>query len=133
MPKFISELIVKQGPNDCFWTLSSALIYKSDIVGLIVVPVGFETDFASVPRLPLFFALWGDRAHSEAVLHDFLYRIDCLPPATRLEADHVFLEAMKVRLKPHHIRWPMFLGVRFFGRLAYHRRFVEDRLFNAPY
>ena len=40
----------------------------------ITVPTGFFTDFASVPRMPFVFLLFGDVAHEAAVIHDYLYR-----------------------------------------------------------
>lgn len=39
-----------------------------------VMPLNMESDLASVPRVPIIFFLWGDRAHREAYLHDFFYR-----------------------------------------------------------
>jgi hypothetical protein len=58
----------------------------------IVVPAGFVTDFASVPR-----ALWaGLSPHGQysraAVLHDFLYWTQA---CTRAQADRLFLLMMK--------------------------------------
>lgn len=40
------------------------------------IPIDFESDGASVPRLPLIYDAWGDRVHREAFLHDYGYRID---------------------------------------------------------
>jgi hypothetical protein len=40
------------------------------------IPVGFESDGASVPRLPLIYDAWGDKAHREAFGHDYDYRKD---------------------------------------------------------
>jgi hypothetical protein len=127
MSKFITELDVKE-INDSVWMLDSPLIFESDLCGKIVVLAGFQTDFASVPRLPIFFTLFGDRAHCEAVLHDYLYRIDSVPEVCRSEADKVFLEAMECRGKKCHVRWPMYWGVRLGGWSAYHKRLISDKL-----
>jgi hypothetical protein len=127
MSKFLTELDVKC-INDGAWKLSSPLEYQSDIVGLIQVPLNFETDFASVPRVPIFFTLFGDRAHREAVLHDYLYRTDSTPVATRSQADDVFLEAMKERGKGFFVRYAMYWGVRAGGWTAYHKKKVGDPL-----
>lgn len=57
----------------------------------ITVPAGFETDFASVPRL--FWRIvppWG-RYSPAAVVHDFLYHTGLV---TRVEADRIFLDLM---------------------------------------
>jgi hypothetical protein len=40
------------------------------------MPIDFESDGASVPRLPLIYDAWGDKAHREAFWHDFGYRQD---------------------------------------------------------
>jgi hypothetical protein len=102
----------------------------------ITVPQYFYTDLASVPRLPLIYTLWGDRAHREAVLHDYLYRKDCLindlktgdvyKGCTREFSDDMFLKAMKSRSQPVYIRYPMWMGVRAGGFMAYHRMNVFD-------
>ncbi len=41
-----------------------------------VLPYGMESDLASVPRLPIIYLMWGDRAHRPAFLHDGCYRTD---------------------------------------------------------
>lgn len=96
--------------------------------GPITVPEGFQTDVASVPRIPIIYMLWGDRAHREAVLHDYLYCIDSDPVMTRCEADSTFKEAMISRGQPWRIYYPMWLGVRAGGWQFYHKRKVTDKL-----
>jgi hypothetical protein len=127
MARFLTDLDVRC-INDGAWRLDNPLRYESDIVGLIDVPATFQTDFASVPRVPFFFTLFGDRAHREAVLHDYLYRSDATPPAERSQADDVFLEAMKERGKGIFVRYAMWLGVRSGGWTAYHKKRVADPL-----
>ena len=124
MAGFLTELYVRC-EDDRFWQLYSTLRYASDILGCIVsIPSWFRTDFASVPRVPVAFWFWGDRAHREAVLHDYLYRIDSDPVVARSVADRVFLESMISRGKGRGVRWPMYLGVRIGGGSAYHRKRV---------
>ena len=127
MAGFITELDVRC-INDGRWKLDSPLRYLSDIVGLIDVPAGFETDFASVPRVPILYTFFGDRAHREAVLHDYLYRKDSIPMVERSQADDVFFEAMDERGKGFLIRYGMWLGVRAGGWTAYHEKLVTDKL-----
>lgn len=102
MGKFITPLDVRLVTEESAgrgerWVLLAPLIYQSNNVGLISVPEGFTTDFASVPRLPIAYMLTGGLAKKAAVLHDFLYskphdtgsgRI-----VTRLEADNILLGA----------------------------------------
>lgn len=100
------------------WRLAAPLVYWSALIGRVVVPAGFDTDFASVPRLPLAFLFFGDRAHTAAVIHDYLCRVDY--PACRISwklAADVFLEAMKAEGVPMWQRWPMYSAVRFAGSL----------------
>lgn len=76
--------------------LLAPLIYRSETVGTIEVPAGFETDFASVPRLPFIYWIFGGMGDEEAVLHDWLYtpphktHEDCGRVVTRAEADCMF-------------------------------------------
>jgi hypothetical protein len=110
--------------EDSIWELASPLMYDSGILGPIRVPTGFHTDLASVPRIPIAFTLFGDRAHHEAVVHDYLYKVDSTPQCTRKQADSVFLEAMKVRGKGLFVRLAMYAGVRLGGWTAWHQRKV---------
>jgi hypothetical protein len=110
------------------YRLNKALIYESAFRGQIVIPKGFETDFASVPRVPIIYMMWGDRAHREAVLHDYLYRIDADPRLNRTECDGMFREAMISRGQPFYIYNPMWAGVRIGGAPSYHKKYVEDKL-----
>jgi len=129
MSQFITELCLQLKNGDTVRVLEKPLGYYSSMLKLLVtVPTGFETDLASVPRLPFTYWLWGGRAHREGVLHDYLYRKDSVPVVKRSVADRVFLEAMKLRGKPRRVRWPMYSGVRIGGWTAYHKKFVGDKL-----
>ena len=60
----------------------------------IVVPAGFVSDFASVPRI---FWSWippHGRYLWASVVHDFLYHVGAPSGITRAEADHVFYQMM---------------------------------------
>lgn len=99
------------------WVLKSALVYSSDVASTtIIVPAGFKTDFASVPRVPIAFVLAGDTAHDAAVVHDYLYSAGALP---REVADAVLLEAMAVSGVPSWRRYAMYWAVRAFGGSHY--------------
>lgn len=98
MGKFLTPLKVELVAHDpAKWKLLEPLIYDSRTVGQIIVPEGFITDFASVPRVPIAYLLTGGLGHAAATLHDFLYtsphntgtgRI-----VTREEADKILLGA----------------------------------------
>lgn len=73
MGKFQSHLRVEKR-DEHEWVLTEPLIYRSDNIGLIVVDAGFTTNFASVPRVPFMFLLFGGVGDEAATLHDWLYR-----------------------------------------------------------
>lgn len=129
MAKFITELHATLLDNDKIWEIDSVLGYDSDLIDeLIEAPKGFQTDFASIPRLPIVYTLFGDTAHREAVIHDYLYRKNSVPVVTKAVADEIFYEAMKVRGKPFYVRYPIYWGVVIGGGISYHKRKVEDKL-----
>lgn len=110
--KLDAELLDEGGEGK--WILHSPLAYRSLVLKeLVIVPKGFVTDFASVPRLPVVYTLTGNTAHRPAVVHDFLYSGGW--QCTRAQADAVLLEAMKVTGVPAWRRWSMYLAVRAFG------------------
>jgi len=86
----------------------------SDVV--VMVPVGFETDFASVPRLARgLIPSLGPWARP-AIIHDYLYYSGGdWGRFTRLECDRIFLEAMEVVKVPAWQRTIMFRAVRIGG------------------
>lgn len=127
MAKFLSPVICAN-LTDSVWQLHEPLIYESDILGNIEVPAGFQTDLASVPRIPIIFELWGNRSHYEAVIHDYLFRVDSIPHATLDQANKVFFEAMGVRGERNFIKYFMFWGVSLGGCAQYHKRKIWDSL-----
>ncbi len=102
------------------------LVYKSDILGgwTVKVPTGFDTDFASVPRLPFLFWFLGDRGHPAAVVHDYLYRT---AQVSRAMADRVFQEALRADGMDWASTWLMWAGVRVGGWVTYSHRHPENR------
>lgn len=99
------------------WRLLADLVFLSDLLATAVtVPIGFITDFASVPRLPVAYFLVGNTSHQAAVIHDWLYtRHD----TTRAVADAVLREAMAAAGAPAWRRWLMWTGARLGGRGAW--------------
>lgn len=86
--------------------------------GRIVVPAGFVTDGASIPRA-LWFALdpFGPWFES-AVIHDFLYS-ELNETFTRAEADEIFKEAMFNAGLDWQRREQIYRAVRIFGTAFY--------------
>ncbi|RFP32406.1 DUF1353 domain-containing protein [Duganella sp. BJB476] len=112
MSRFLTKLQLEVADNtdDGKWVLTAALIYQSDVAGrTFVVPRGFQTDLASVPRLPVIFLLTGDTSNQAAAVHDYLYSSH---EVTREMADAVLREASEVTGVPAWRRWLMWAGVR---------------------
>jgi hypothetical protein len=115
--RFLTHLVVVH-VSDRIKRLAYPLEFMSLKLGrVITVPAGFETDFASVPRLPLAYWLFGGVADEAAVIHDYAYsgRLGI----TRKQADELFSEAMKACGTAGWRRGPMWLGVRLFGGTHY--------------
>lgn len=112
---FLTALTVR-AITDKKWQLTEDLLYRSAALGLIKVPSGFVTDFASVPRLPLAFLVAGDTGHAGAVVHDYLYTTKT---CSKAEADRVFLEAMKSSGVASWRAYIMYGAVSAFGWVAW--------------
>ena len=119
MSSFTTALVVSPMPDGRRWKLVFSFQYH---IGskysrdYVQVPVGFITDFASIPWIfSTFLPYWGKYGKA-AVIHDYLYfRQD----TTRKEADDIFYEAMLVGgTKPWKARI-MYLAVRLFAWVAW--------------
>ena len=104
--------------------------FESPTLGLITVEQGFDTDYASVPRI--FWPIYppdGDYTDA-AVIHDFLYWHQCVPGTdiTGIErhmADRVFYEAMTALGIPWLRRHLLHKAVRLGGWIAWRKRARE--------
>jgi hypothetical protein len=122
---FLTELDARL-KGDRIWVLDAPLLYVSNILQTTVhIPIGFNTDLASVPRVPLIYEMWGNRAHREAVLHDYLFCSDSDPDVSFAQANSMFLEAMASRGVAAHIRYPMYWAVCMCGLPRFHRRSIN--------
>lgn len=83
-----------------------------------VIEAGFKTDFASVPRLPLIYPLFANKARKSAVFHDWLYQNK---PFSRKAADDAFLCAMESEGLGWATRQAMYRGVRLGGGLYWEK------------
>ncbi len=114
MSKFLTSLdamLVQSEP--ALWKLTLPLIYQSDVAqDTFVVPPGFITDLASVPRYPIVYFLAGGTSNEASVIHDWLYSSHVVP---RSVADAVLREASALTGVPGWRRWIMWAGVRLGG------------------
>lgn len=93
------------------WRLLKNLTYRGrgDSIPPITVPVGFETDFASVPRPFVWLVPRYGLYTPAAILHDYLCRSKTMP---RAECDRIFREAMNDLKVAFLRRWIMWAAVR---------------------
>ena len=119
MSKFLTELTTtciddRANSGRGIWRVEKPFAYQSDILGkTITVEPGFLTDYASVPRVPLAYTLFGDTAHLAAVIHDWLYHHHEV--CDEHTANEVFKEAMRSEGIPEWRIVGMFEGVEIGG------------------
>jgi hypothetical protein len=100
------------------WRVDETFSFESEVLdAIITIPIGFETDFASIPR-----AFWSwlpptGKYSRAAVIHDFLYRTPGM--ATRAQADAVLREAMEILNVGWLTRQIIYNGVRLGGGSSY--------------
>jgi len=139
---FDSDLAIR-GTGPTTWGLLAPLIWTGTKGDQFAVPVGFETDFATVPRFLAWKVLPYGPYTRAAVLHDWLLTElaarthDGKPmvpenqiPANSRDCDGIFRLAMKDLGTPWLTRWQMWAAVRlaacFNHRRAYGRQFWRD-------
>src|SRR5437899_2394640 len=106
-PAFLTPLDTRQ-IDDSHWEIRADLKFRSEVCRcMFVVPAGFVTDFASVPRAPLTYLLFGGRGDAAAVVHDYLYQIH-VPIFSRATADLVFREALGALGYSAVVCWAMY-------------------------
>lgn len=126
MSSFTTPLIVTPLNDGITWKLDEPFDYVEGDLSTgrkIEVPLGFVTDFASIPRL--FWDLlppWGKYGKA-AVLHDYLYSTALF---TRAHCDRIFLEAMGTLGVRWITRWTMYLGVRIGGWVGWNEHRVRN-------
>lgn len=110
------------------WRLEQPLVYEVGSLGSgdrVVVPAGFVTDGATIPRvLWVVLPVWA-RWSRAAIVHDWLYSLirgASAQARSRREADAIFYEAMKVSGVNSTIRFFMWLAVRAAGRATVEQR-----------
>lgn len=131
------------------WSLMFPLVWRGTKGDCFEVPVGFTTDFATIPRFLVWKVLPYGPYTRAAVLHDWLLTelatwerngrtlrdtegrtIDGGPPASSRDTDGIFRVAMRDLGTPWFTRWQMWAAVRlaacFNRRRAYGRQFWRD-------
>ena len=84
--------------------------------GEIIIPKGFYTDFATVPKILWWLIPPHCKAAMPAVVHDYTCQYAIWP---RNKCDAVFMQLLKETKMPKWQYYTMFLFVRAFGWLRY--------------
>lgn len=116
-----------------YWRLLHPLCYQGH-TDRWVVPAGFRTDFASIPRWAQPLLSRTGKHNRAAVLHDYLHRVavHLIPSTTdpadayddlpmwlpRIDADRIFLRALRELKVPEWQARAMYAGVRTAHRLG---------------
>ena len=121
MSRFTDVLVVSPLADGKTWVILRDFGYDvgaEDSGDHIGVAIGFQTDFATIPR-PFWVILpkWG-RYGNATVIHDWLYWLQTRP---RREADAILLEAMGVLGVTSLVKVAIYWAVRLFGGLAWYR------------
>lgn len=121
--RFTGPLVIEEIGHER-WIVREAFRFVSGEGNSILVPAGFETDLASVPSV--FQSAIGKIGYwsQPAVTHDLLYhrhRTGVDNTLTRLDADNLFLEGIKLKAHEYSVSnverkdWAIYGGVRIGG------------------
>lgn len=116
---FLSHPVLEVSDAEDEWILSAPLVYVAENSEPYVVPRGFVTDLASIPRALYAVIPVNGKHRSAAILHDWLYETQKM---SRARCDGLFLEAMASSGVRWSLRWAMYLGVRAGGWVPWARR-----------
>lgn len=126
---FQGRLVAEQLEDGYHWMIAESFTYRlgdPNGIAYVRVPVGFVTDFASIPRG--LWNIWPPAAgkHSKpAVIHDVLYQRGYVEherhrtPISRKDADDIFKEALEVAGVGWLSRQLIYAGVRVGGAKAW--------------
>jgi hypothetical protein len=150
---FDSELSIR-AVTATTWSLLAPLVWTGTKGDRFVVPVGFVTDFATVPRILVWKTLPYGPYTRAAVLHDWLltelaaWRADYrsggpgglgnperaldLPPANSRDADGIFRRVMQDLGVGAVTRWQMWAAVRLASLFNPDRAYGRSLLSDAP-
>jgi len=123
--RFTDLLLVSPLADGKTWVIMRDFGYEVGTEGsgdVIDVAIGFQTDFATIPR-PFWMLLpkWG-RYGNATVIHDWLYWKQERP---RRAADAILLEAMGVLGVSALVKRTLYWAARLFGWLAWHRNAAD--------
>ena len=122
MPFDVLSDVTVTAVDETSWRVEKALLYHGE-ADIFVVPQGYITDFATVPRVAVWLIPKFGRYTRAAILHDWLIT-DKLPKGDicSLDVDGLFRRVMREEGVPFVRRWLMWAGVRWGALFNSHRR-----------
>ena len=117
------DLHLKDLNDGKYWELLKPLGFKTEYHDTwIIVPTGFITDLASIPKI--FFTIIGGSSDGKyrraAVCHDWLYTVETkLDGNSKAKADKAFLELMLADGVPKWKAYIMYAAVWLFGHKSW--------------
>ena len=129
--------VTKIGDVDCraIWELHKPFEWTNGLMK-IIVPVGFQCDFASIPQCAL--SILGDIGQEAGTVHDYLYREDSEiivpedgvlpfgPCCGRKFADEIFYKICLEMSIPRLKAWLMWKAVRVGAGIHWQKRKVME-------
>lgn len=124
---FESNLELRHRPGHSRWEVIRPLFYRHRSVEyappagdrLIVVPIGYLSDLASVPRLARRIVdPQTPPARRPSVVHDYIYT-HLTHKFTKAQADRIFYDALLEEGMPKSLAWLMWKAVSLGGRGAW--------------
>jgi hypothetical protein len=120
--RLLTPLKVELG-NGKKWRLAERFIVYTEQAGeeriWIEVKEGFETDFASIPKVFMPFLEWRDKFNKAAVVHDWLYDIKIFDRKT---SDKIFLELQLALGINKYKAYLFYFVVRIFGWMHWRKK-----------
>ena len=127
--RFIVEPLVRILHHSDGWQLATIARYTFGSA-VIAIPIGFETDFASVPWYVRGLIKVNGKHRLAALLHDWIYSCEGdigFNRLTRKECDILFLEEMKNANVKYIKRYAMYWGVRIGGSKHFYKRAGNEK------
>ncbi len=133
---FLTDTIVQKILHKNIWIVFKPLMYhhiETQYLGknfVVVCPVGFHSDGASVPEIPILYEdVGGVTFFEEGLIHDYVYRIDSAIELTREECDRLLFDMiMENPFASERQARIVYDGVRLGGRSSYHKKKVMEVL-----
>ena len=114
----------KEYPYD--WEIQQKIVVELSNEVVMQVPIGYVTDFTSVPRFLWSFIAPIGQYNLAAIIHDYLYTEH---PYVRKFADDEFLKWMNFLEPEHKFRNKvMYVALRIFGKPRWNKYSVEKSL-----